>query len=89
MPHPGHDDVVDPRVGFLAPLAWEDSDRRPARRLGAPSRSGHDLAEPAGHDRAAALREQPPDLLGTPLVLAPAADHRDLNRRHRAIVEPW
>ena len=89
MSDPCGDGMVDPLVRLLAPLARENPDRRTARSLRTARCGRHHLAEPASHDRAAALREQASDLLGAPLVLAPAADHRDLNRRHAAIVEPW
>src|SRR5256885_4276862 len=88
MSDPCGDGMVDPLVRLLAPLARENPDRRPACRLRAARRGRHHPAEPASDDRAAALSEQASDLLGAPLVLTPAADYRDLNRRHAAIVEP-
>ena len=80
------DDVVGPGVGVARALAREDRDRRPAGRLRAAMGRGHDLVEPAGHDRAAALGQEPPDLLGLRDPVGPAADDCDLRRCHRAIV---
>ena len=65
----GHDDVVRPLVGVLTLLAGEDPDRRPAGRLRTARCRGHHLAEAAADDRAPALGEQPPHLLGALLVL--------------------
>ena len=75
---PRDDDVVGPRVRGGPILAREDRDRRPARRLRAAVRGGHDLVEPARDDRAAALGEQAADLLGRGLPLRAAPDHRHL-----------
>ena len=79
MPDPGDDDVVDPFVRVIAALARQDSDRRPAGALGAPRRSGHHLAEATGDDRATALGQQTAHLLRPLLLLAPAADHGNLD----------
>ena len=87
MPQTGYDNVIDPFVRIRSTFARKDPDRRTARCLCPTRRGGHHLAEAACHDRAAALREQAPDLLGALLVLGTAADDGDLNRRHSAIVE--
>jgi NADH dehydrogenase len=82
VPDPGHHDMVDPLVRGAARLSRKDTDRGPTRGLRAPRSRRHHLAEPARDDRAAALRKQPTDLLGTPLVLGAAPDHRHLNPSH-------
>ena len=76
------DHVVEPLVRAGAILAGKDPDRRSAGSLCATRSSGHDLAEPAADDRAAALGEQPPDLPGARLVLGAAAYHRHLYHCH-------
>src|SRR5262249_56548383 len=86
---PGDDVVCAPGVRPPPPLAREDADRRPAGRFCAAASGGHHLAASAGHDGAAMLCQEPPDLLRAGFVLAPTADHCDLNHRHRAIVEAW
>ena len=58
-PMPGDDDVVDPRVRVLRPLAGQDPDRRPARLLRAARRGRHHLAAAARDDGVAGLGEQP------------------------------
>jgi ribosomal protein S18 acetylase RimI-like enzyme len=78
VPDPRDDDVVDPLVRLAARAPGEDPDRRAAGRLRSPRRGGHDLAEAAADHGDAALGEQAPDLLGSGLVLRPAADHRNL-----------
>ena len=85
MPDAGDDHVVDPLVRVGTTLTRENADRRASRLLRPASRRGHHLAEAPGHDGAAALGEQAPDVFGTGLVLGAAADHRNLD--HRAMVE--
>jgi hypothetical protein len=74
----GDNDVVDPLVGVRTRLAWKDADRRSAGGLGTAGGRSHHLTAPAADHRGTALREQPAHLLGSILVLTPAADHRDL-----------
>lgn len=85
MAHPGEDDVVDPLVRAARRLAGEDADRRPTGLLGPARRRLHHLAEAAADNGAAALREEPPHLLGALKPLAAAPDHRDLSR-HAAMI---
>jgi hypothetical protein len=78
VPDPRDDDVIEPRVRARACLAGQDPDRRPPCALGASGGRGHHFAEPAGHDRRALFREQPPDFLGALHVLSAASDNGDL-----------
>ena len=61
MADPGDDDVVRPLVSRFAMLARKDRDRSSAGGFRAAVSRGHDLVEATRHDRAAPLREQPPD----------------------------
>ena len=79
--------VDNPLVGVVALFTGQDSDRRSAGRLRAARGGRHHLAEPARHDRAAALGEQASNLLSTRLVFGTAADDRNLPGRHGAMVE--
>ena len=82
-PMPGDDAWSIHSFASAPALAGENADRRASRLLRPPSRRGHHLAEAAGDDRAAALGEQAPDLLGPSLVLGAAADHRNLDTMAR------
>ena len=88
MADAGDDDVVGPRVRGGAILPGRIAIVVTAGRLRAAMRRRHHLAETAGDDRAAALGQQPSDLLGRRLPLRAAADHRDLPR-HRGKHDPW
>jgi hypothetical protein len=76
----GDDHVVRPRVRVRVRLPGEDGDGRPSRLLGATMGRGHDLAEPARDDSAAALRQQATDLLGLRDSTRSAPDDCDLPR---------
>ena len=78
MARPRRDRVVDPRVAVAHVHAGQDADGRPAGLLRAARGSLHDLAEPAADHDAAALGEEPADLLGRRRPLGAATDHGDL-----------
>jgi hypothetical protein len=78
MADPGDDDMVDPLVCVLTPLAGKDSDGRSTRGLRPAGHSRHHLSATAADDGASTLGEQPADLFRSRLVLGAAADDRNL-----------
>ena len=79
MPEAGRNGVVDPLVRLGPARARKNADRGAPSLLRSPRRRGHDLAQAAGDDLAAALRQQAADLFGPRLVLRAASYHRDLH----------
>jgi NADH dehydrogenase len=79
MTDAGDGDMIDPLVRVFSSLAREDADRRATGLLGAARRGRHHLVPAAGNDRAATFGEEPPDRLGSALVLRAAPDHRHLD----------
>ena len=83
MADAGDDDVVNPLVGVVTPLARKNADCRAAGRLRSPRGGGHDLVPATSDDGAPPLGEQASNLFGSALVLRSAADHGHLNGHAR------
>jgi hypothetical protein len=85
----GDDDVIDPRIRRIRRLPRQNPDRRASGFLRTASRGRHHLVPAAADQHGAALRDQPPDLLGTSFVRRTATDDGDLDASDGTMIGRW